>query len=155
MNARDIETTLRARASFEASVEHLDRDTRQRLRAIRGRALDGGARPAAWLRWAWSGGVVATAALALAVFLPHLPHAPVQPAGTPAHGDTAAIVLASASSPAASTAIDAAVKPVLATSTTHASEAGTIETADPDMLSDLDFYDWLSRQHSESQNTGG
>ncbi|MBS0195062.1 MAG: hypothetical protein JSR34_12570 [Proteobacteria bacterium] len=155
MNARDIETTLRARASFEASVEHLDRDTRQRLRAIRVRTLDSGARPSIWARWAWPAGAAATAALALAVFMPHLPHAPVQPVGTTTRSDAAAVVLAAAASPTASTAMDAAIKPVLATSVTHASEAGTIETADPDMLSDLDFYDWLSRQQSESQNTGG
>ena len=41
MNAPDIETTLRARAAFNASLAHLDDDTRHRLRAAREQARGG------------------------------------------------------------------------------------------------------------------
>jgi hypothetical protein len=139
MNANDIELALRARAAFNDSVERLDADTRRRLREVRLRALQGEVRHAG-SRWMWPAGAALTAALALAVLLPRLPQAPTAPT-LPA----APVVVAPQPMSSASMAGDN-MAAVAKSATSDAIEAPTPETADPDMLSDLDFYGWLAKQ---------
>lgn len=157
MNARDIETTLRARASFTASVERLDRDTQRRLRAIRMETLATRAdRPQG--RWTWVGGLAAAGVLALIVFVPQLPHAPVTAPPPHATGATAPVEVARVALPQASAPAPAAAVAIAPTATgvvPHAGEAGTLETADPEMLSDLDFYHWLATQPGGQEPAGG
>ncbi len=142
MNANDVETTLRARASFDASLEHIDPATRQRLRAIRmdALALRQGQR---FARWMWPAGLAAAGMLALAVFMPRLPQVPL------AHG-VAPTVVATAS-PAAAQA-SAAPR---ANAAPAAADSLSLEAADPDMLTDLDFYAWLARQPGHRNGNGG
>lgn len=143
MNAHDIELALRACAAFNDSVERIDADTRGRLRSLRMRAQSGEPRHAP-ARWAWPTGAALTAALALAVFLPRMPHAPMaatKPAAT----------IAIAAQPAASQTValhtDSATVGNLAT-------PDALETADPELLSDLDFYGWLAKQPNHSASGG-
>lgn len=137
MNADDIERTLRARAAFDASVDHVDADTRRRLRDMRQHAL----RPAVsrpHARWLIPGGAALATALVVAVVVPRLQH------GSGAQ-DPAPI--AHAPRAIAATAVDPAA-PVAG----YASTLDPMEDADPDMLSDLDFYGWLAKQPG---TTGG
>lgn len=142
MNANDIELAMRARAVFNDSVECIDADTRNRLRELRVRAQQGKPHhsPA---RWMWPTGAVLTAALALAVFLPRLPHTQV----------TAALPV--------TTAI--AVRPAAALTAIHRGGSATVteiaapdplEATDPELLSDLDFYGWLAKQPGHSASGG-
>jgi len=147
MNADDIETTLRARASFDASVERLDRDTRQRLRTARLKALEADVRPTR-ANWMWGAGMATAAALALAVFMPLLPRTPAPVAMT--SNPVAVAPRAVTSSP-----LEAAASPALSANTQEAVDAGELDTADPDMLSDLEFYGWLARQPGGKNNVGG
>lgn len=148
MNADDIEKTLRARATFDASVDRLDRDTRLRLRAARLKALETGARPAR-TGWMWGAGMATAAALALAVFMPLLPRTPAPVAST-----SGPIVVASR--PAASSPLEAAASPALSANAQDAAvDAGELDAADPDMLSDLEFYGWLARQPGSTNDVGG
>lgn len=143
MNANDIENALRARAAFNDSVEHIDADTRRRLRELRLHALSGKA-PRARASWLWPVGAAALAAsLAAIVLLPPMQHAP-----SSAIPVTTAVV---------------AARPTPAMSTTHPAQTATIneivasdpiETVDPDMLSDLDFYGWLAKQPSTDASGG-
>ncbi|HTA65780.1 MAG TPA: hypothetical protein VK753_09755 [Xanthomonadaceae bacterium] len=145
MNAHDIELALRARAAFNDSTDRLDPDTRRRLRDLRLRALQGKG-PHARARWMWPAGVATASALALAVFIPHLPQLPT----TTIHAPAAGVV----PSQAVQTTAAHAVNNPVAAAVPDAPEATTLETADPDMLSDLDFYGWLAKQPGNG-NTGG
>ena len=140
MNAEDIELAMRSRATFNDGVDRIDADTRRRLRDVRLRAQQGEARQAA-TRWMWPAGAALTAALALAVFLPRLPQAPAT--------TTHAAPIASATQHSASLASTAREIPdsVVETATSDSAETPTLETIDPDMLSNLDFYGWLAKQH--------
>lgn len=147
MNAHDIELALRARAAFNDSADRLDAGTRQRLRELRLRALDGDARRNR-VRWMWpAAGMAAAAVLALVVFVPRLPQAPTtaNPASSAAlvapQRITTAIAVPTNASQSVATASDS-------------SETAALETADPDMLSDLEFYGWLAKQPGDG-NTGG
>ncbi|MBS0457988.1 MAG: hypothetical protein JSS44_11745 [Proteobacteria bacterium] len=157
MNARDIETTLRARASFEASVKHLDRDTGRRLRALRLETLEARLdRPQG--RWAWAGGLAAAGVLALLVFVPQLPRAPLGAPAPHAATTTAPVAVARVSlppTPAPAPVTAVAIAPTATVVAAHAGEAGTLETADPEMLSDLDFYHWLATQPGGQEPAGG
>jgi len=138
MNANDIETTLRARAAFNDSIEHLDGDTRGRLRGLRLQALTNGKRRRARARWAWSVASV-LAVLAVVMLLPRTP-----PAAAPA----ATAVVAQ---PAATVAI---VHQAQTTTTSEIVASDPIEAVDPDMLSDLDFYGWLAEQQNTDASGG-
>jgi hypothetical protein len=143
MNANDIELALRARAAFNDSVERIDANTRGRLRELRLRAQHGEPRRAP-ARWVWSTGAALTAALALAVFLPRLPHAPTT-AAQPATMEV------STERPAATRTVAQHSDPTMAT---EAAAPDSLEAADPQLLSDLDFYGWLAKQPSHSASGG-
>ncbi len=145
MNANDIEIALRARAAFNDSVDSVDADTRRRLRDLRLYALHPNRRPARAL-WVWPTGVALTAALALAVFLPRIPHAP------PAAAAAIPMATATGVQPAA---IPASATQAFATTATQIASSDPVEAAaDPDMLSDLDFYGWLAKQPGSSGKGG-
>lgn len=155
MNAPDIETILRARAAFDASLERLDADTRHRLREARRQAL-APPRATASGRWAWTTGAALAAALGVVVMWPQAPSVQVRGAGTAA---------ATASTPATQrrpatltpTATVAAVTApsIIADSSRHDGlDAATVDAADPAMLDDLDFYGWLAQQSDASQGGG-
>jgi hypothetical protein len=147
MNAEDIELALRSRAAFNESVEHLDADTRRRLREARLRAQQGETRRTG-SRWIWPTGAALTAALALAVFLPpRLAHAPTATTSAPA-----VVVAPLRASPAVPTNSD--TETAAQTGAPDMAEASSPETADPDMLNDLDFYGWLAKQQDNGK-TGG
>jgi hypothetical protein len=143
MNANDIELALRARAAFNDSVERIDADTRSRLRELRLRAQHDERRhvPA---RWIWPTGAALTAALALAVFLPRMPHAPI----TTAQPTTTVAVIPR---PAATLTVAQRSDP---TEITNITAPDALETADPELLSDLDFYGWLAKQPNHSASGG-
>jgi hypothetical protein len=147
MNANDIEMALRARAAFSDSVERIDADTRRRLRDIRLHAQRSESRHKS-ARWMWPAGAAVTAALALAIFLPDLHQAP-----TTALPTSTAVVATPQHAAATSTARDGSAS-VAQAATPDLTELPTLETADPDMLSDLDFYGWLAKQPG-SGNPGG
>jgi hypothetical protein len=147
MNANDIELALRARGAFNDSVERIDADTRRRLRDIRMHAQRGEPHNRA-ARWMWPTGAALTAALALAVFLPRLPQAPT--ATLPA----ATAVVATTQYHAPTSSAGGNLATVAQTATPDLAELPSLETADPDMLSDLDFYGWLAKQPGTSK-TGG
>ncbi|HEV2607448.1 MAG TPA: hypothetical protein VGT79_05650 [Xanthomonadaceae bacterium] len=147
MNANDIETALRARAAFNDSVECIDANTRRRLRELRLQALNGKPRHA-HARWMWPAGAALTAALALAVFLPRLPQAP----NTTTHAAPTTIAMHHTASPAS--AAREIPNSVVETATSDSAETPSLETTDPDMLSNLDFYGWLAKQPNTG-NTGG
>lgn len=151
MNARDIETTLRARAAFDASTERIDPATRQRLRAIRAEALASRTSPRAG-RWMWPASLATAGVLALVVFAPQGPRPMLTRATAPAHPATAHV--APATAPALATT---AIAPDASESNAAAAsgDALTLETADPDLLSDLEFYDWLATQPGHASGAGG
>ena len=142
MNADDIERTLRARAAFNESVDHVDADTRQRLRAIRLHALEARPRAGSAPRWTWPAGALA-AALALALFVPRLTTAPGSAPASPAASASPASAAGTASSNRSATATAA-----------EPSEAPSLETTDPEMLADLEFYGWLAKQPGTSAPGG-
>ena len=145
MNAQDIELALRARAAFNESVEHIDADTRNRLRGLRLRAQQGEPRPAT-ARWVWPTGAALTAALALAVFLPRMAHAPAVTVGQPA---TPGVAIAVPPAPAGSVAQRGG--------STHVSDSvapDAMESTDPELLRDLDFYGWLAKQSGDNASGG-
>jgi hypothetical protein len=139
MNAHDIELALRARAAFNDSVERIDADTRSRLRALRVRAQTGEASrsPA---RWVWPTGAALTAALALAVFLPRLPHA-AAPVAQPATAAAVAIPPAAA---------DSVAQQGTPANIGDSAVPDAMESTDPELLRDLDFYGWLAKQPGHS-----
>jgi hypothetical protein len=139
MNANDIETTLRARAVFNDSIERIDADTRRRLRELRLQALNGKPQTA---RWIWSAGAVLAAALALVVFLPRMPRAPA--ARVP---ETTAVVAKRATTPVTA-------RPAQTTAANEIAASDPIEVVDPDMLTDLDFYGWLAKQPGTDASGG-
>jgi hypothetical protein len=131
--------SLHARAAFEASLAHLDADTRRRLRNARGYALQPGSqrlRPA----WLLPAGAAFATALALIVFWPHA-SIPTPARTKPADGAATAAVTGEARDSHRVTA-DAAVDSVLADSLIGDGGDG----ADPELLGNLDFYDWLAKQ---------
>jgi len=138
MNPADIERTLRARAAFNESVERLDPDTCQRLRAARVAALEARPRIGSSARWTWPAGALA-AALAIALFVPRLT---IAPAGTPA----SAASPAAAASSAPMAAIASASPATTPAAGAESSDAPSLETTDPEMLADLEFYGWLAKQ---------
>ena len=142
MNANDIELALRARAAFNDSVACIDADTRRRLRDLRLRAQH---TPKAHssTRWTWPVGAALTAAFALVVFLPRMPHAssPAMPA------TTVAVV-------APHTATQVAGHPAIATAGAVVAASDSLDAVDPDMLSDLDFYGWLAKQPANTSPGG-
>ncbi len=142
MNANDIELALRARAAFNDSVECIDTDTRRRLRELRLRAQHTQKRHSS-TRWAWPVGAALTAAFALVVFLPRMPHAPAakMPAAT-----VVAVV--------PRTATQAAFHPIGIAAVAAAVPSDSLEAVDPDMLSDLDFYGWLAKQPANTSPGG-
>jgi hypothetical protein len=143
MNANDIELALRARAAFNDSVERIDANTRGRLREQRLRVQQDQRRHAP-ARWMWPTGAALTAALALAAFLPRMPHAPM--ASQPATS-----IVAVAVRPATALTI---AQPSNPTAVTNVAAPDALETADPELLSDLDFYGWLAKQPSHSASGG-
>lgn len=142
MNAQDIELALRSRAAFNNSVERIDPNTRNRLRELRLRVQRGVPRYAP-VRWAWPAGAALTATLALAVFLPLMPHTQIA-ASRPT---TIAIV----DQPASNRTLAQRSNP---TAATHAVAPDALEAADPELLSDLDFYGWLAKQPNQSAAGG-
>lgn len=142
MNAQDIELALRSRAAFNDSVERIDPNTRSRLRDLRLRAQDRESRSAP-ARWAWPAGAALTAALALAVFMPLMPHTQVK--------SMQPTTIAIAAQPAATTTIVQRGDP---STVTNIAAPDALEAADPELLSDLDFYGWLAKQPNHSA-TGG
>lgn len=172
MNAPDIETTLRARAAFNASVEHLDDDTRRRLRAARLRALEPKA-SAHGHRWLWPAGAALAAALAIVVVLPRMTPAPITPqpiASSVTDAQTTMAPLGASTATASNGATSATSahviatatpaepileQPILATNAGHETlDASTVDTADPEMLDQLDFYGWLAQQPDSSHGGG-
>lgn len=144
MNANDIELALRARAVFNDSVERIDADTRRRLREMRlhVRHAEPRSTPA---RWVWPGGAAMAAALAMAVFLPRL----LYPHMTAAQPTTASV--ATTTRPAATSIIGDRSD---LTTATHAAAPDALETVDPELLSDLDFYGWLANQPNHRASGG-
>jgi len=136
MNANDIETALRTRAAFNDSVEHIDTDTRRRLRELRLHALNGRPRRQHAI-WMWPAGAALTAVFAVILFLPRIPHAPA-----------VAAPATSASATAQPATTMAATHPAQSATTNEIVASDPIEAVDPDMLSDLDFYGWLAKQPS-------
>lgn len=135
----NIEQALRARAVFDASVTHIDSDTRRRLREARGYALQSASnrRRAAW---ALPIGAAFATALALVVFWPHAS----KPTSVPiqATGGTAIVAAAPQFHADSRTTEDASVDSALADSLPGDSSDG----ADPELLGNLDFYGWLAKQ---------
>jgi hypothetical protein len=144
MNAHDIELALRARAAFNDSVERIDADTRNRLRSLRLRAQQGESRHST-ARWAWPTGAALTAALALAVFLPHMPHSATATTAQP----TPAVAAAATPAPAGSIVQSTAPTNILENAAPDA-----MESADPELLRDLDFYGWLAKQPGNNASGG-
>jgi hypothetical protein len=142
MNAHDIELALRARAAFNDSVERIDADTRNRLRNLRLRAQQGESRHVA-ARWAWPAGAALTAALVLAVFLPRLPHAPTAEHPIPSVAVTV--------KPAPSGSIAQQGNPANVGETVA---PDAMESTDPELLRDLDFYGWLAKQPGHNASGG-
>jgi hypothetical protein len=144
MNANEFEKmnteqTLRTRAAFDASVTHIDADTRRRLRDARDYAL----RPASKRKrpaWALPIGAAFATALALVVFWPHAS----QPISVPsrAAGDTAVVAVAPKTQGNSGVTEDASVDNALADSL----PGGGTDGADPELLGNLDFYGWLAKQ---------
>ena len=146
MNAHDIELALRARASFNDSVDRIDADTRRRLRDVRLRVQRVETRGAG-ARWIWPAGAALTAAFALAVFLPRLPQAPA------ATAPVTTLATAAPHTVLASMAQDHPMS-VAQTANSNADAAPSIEAADPDTLDDTGFYGWLAKQ-PDSGKAGG
>ena len=142
MNANDIELALRARAAFNDSVECIDTDTRRRLRELRLRAQRTQKNHTS-ARWAWPAGAALTAALALVVFLPRMPHAP---AATMPAATVVAVTQRAATQAASHHADIAAVAAAV--------PSDSLEAVDPDLLSDLDFYGWLAKQPANTSPGG-
>ncbi len=142
MNAHDIELALRARAAYNDSVERIDADTRARLRSLRQRAQHADSRHTT-ARWVWPTGAALTAALAFAVFLPRLPHAPTAAQPTPA------VAIAVAPAPTGSIAQQTAPTNIGETASPDA-----MESTDPELLRDLDFYGWLAQQPGHDASGG-
>lgn len=144
-----FEQAAHARALFDASVAHIDADTRHRLRDARGHALQ--PQSAAWLRRAWAlpvGAALATV-LALVVFWPHA-SAP-GPAQVSGATDGAAIVAVAPQTHANDGSVeDTSVDNAIADSLIGNGTDG----ADPELLGNLDFYGWLAKQPALARNGG-
>ena len=144
MNAGEFEKTnveqaLRARAAFDASVTHIDADTRRRLREARGYALQPATnrrRPA----WALPIGAAFATALALVMFWPHA--SPPTSVPSQATGGTAIVAVAPQTQGNSGVAEDVSVDNALADSL----PGGGTDGADPELLGNLDFYGWLAKQ---------
>ncbi len=134
MNANDIDMTRRARAAFNGSVDRIDADTCLRLRDARLHAQGGHAQRTPGRR-AWHVGAALTAAMALAAIVPRPLHAP---------DANARMAAATTDATHDKNAIDYPQAAVL----------DSLETVDPDMLSDLDFYGWLA-DRPDSNASGG
>lgn len=146
MNAPDIELALRTRAAFNDSIERIDADTRQRLRNLRLRALQGEGQRGA-LRWAWPVGAGLAAVLALAMFVPILPRVPMPT--TPVTPITAA-----ATTPIAPAPADSIARQDVPTTSGATPAPDAMETTDPELLSNLQFYGWLAKQPARNASGG-
>ena len=138
---------LHARAVFDASLEHIDADIRRRLRDARGYVLQSAAkrqRPA----WALPLGAALATALALVVFWPHV--SPPTPAPIKATGDVAIVAAAPQTHGNSSVTENIGVDNALADSLTGDGSEG----ADPELLGNLDFYDWLAKQPALARSGG-
>ena len=129
----------RVRAVFDASLAHIDADTRRRLRDARGDALQASSKqrsPA----WALPLGAAFATALALVAFWPHA--SPPTPA--PIHATAGAAIVAITPQSHGNSGIteDANVDNALADSLPGDGSEG----ADPELLGNLDFYNWLAKQ---------
>ncbi len=133
MNANDIELALRARATFNDSVECIDADTRHRLRALRLRA-QAGEPPRTGMRWILPAGALLFAACGLLVLVPRMSHAPV------ASAPTARVAAAQPVAPATTVQRNPGIADARTT------KPDSLDAVDPDMLSDLEFYGWLAKQ---------
>jgi hypothetical protein len=91
----------------------------------------------------WPTGAALTAALALAVFLPRMPHVQM----IAAQPTTIAVT----PRPAATLSVAQRSDPA---EITNVAAPDTLETADPELLSDLDFYGWLAKQPNHSASGG-
>jgi hypothetical protein len=134
-----MEQALRARAAFDASVTHIDADTRRRLRDARGYAL----RPASKRQrpaWALPIGAAFATAFALVVLWPHA--SPPTPAPIRATVGAAIVAVAPQTHAGASVKEDVSVDNALADSLPGEGSDG----ADPELLGNLDFYGWLAKQ---------
>jgi hypothetical protein len=136
---KDVEQALCARAVFDASVMHIDADTRRRLRDSRGYAL----RPASQRHrpaWALPIGAAFATALALVVFWPHAS----PPTSAPIHATDGAAIVAIAPQTHGNPGMtdDTSVDNALADSL----PGGGSDGADPELLGNLDFYGWLAKQ---------
>lgn len=131
----------RARALFEAQVDALDGATATALRARRREALASmpARRRSAW--W-WPASGIATAALAVALWLPR------GDAPTPADGNAATVVAtgtASSRTPARHPAsVDGARASAAANGGQDAAAARFADTALVELDNDADFYAWLA-----------
>jgi len=139
MNANDIETTLRARAAFNESIERIDGDTRRRLRESRVQALRAKPQRA---RWMWPAGAALAAAIALVLCMPDMSLAP--PKRVP---DRTVEVARHAMTPVVA-------HPGQTTTASEVAVSEPIEVVDPDLLSDLDFYGWLAKQPGTDASGG-
>ena len=135
----DAAEQARTRAVFDASLAHIDADTRRRLRDARGDALQASSkpRPAAW---ALPLGAAFATALALVAFWPHAS----PPISAPIHATAGAAIVAVTPQPHGNFGIteDANVDNALADSLPGDGSEG----ADPELLGNLDFYGWLAKQ---------
>ncbi len=140
--------TLRARTAFDASVAHIDADTRRRLRDARAYALR--PRPAAHFRPAWAlpiGAAFATA-FALLAFWPHA--SPTAPAPLNQSAHTAMATVAPPTRDSSRATLDSGVDSALADSLI----GGGSDGADPELLGNLDFYGWLAKQPALTRSGG-
>ena len=133
-----------ARAAFDASLTHIDADTRRRLRDARGDALQPASkrlRPA----WALPIGAAFATTLALVLFWPHAS----PPASAPIHA-TGAVAVAPQTPSSRAVAEAASVDSALVDSLPGESSDG----ADPELLGNLDFYGWLAKQPALARQGG-
>ena len=139
--------TLRARAAFDASVGHIDADTRRRLRDARGDALQASSKPHT-AAWALPLGAAFATALALVAFWPHAS----PPTSAPIHATAGAAIVAITPQPHGNSGIteDVNVDNALADSLPGDGSEG----ADPELLGNLDFYGWLAKQPALARSGG-
>ena len=119
MTSPDTRLAERARELYRAAANHVDADTRDRLRAARVRALAAADAPADRTHWLLPGGALAAIALAALMLWQPLPRG-----AAPAVG-------------AANTAMDA-----------DSDLPPDAEQADPMLYQNLDFYGWLAASNT-------
>ena len=129
----------RVRAVFDASLTHIDADTRRRLRDARGYALQASSKQHS-PTWALPLGAAFATALALVAFWPHAS----PPITAPIHTTAGGAIVAITPQTHANSGIteDANLDNALADSLPGDGSEG----ADPELLGNLDFYNWLAKQ---------